>query len=773
MIFILRSIKVNNAMKLLMRVFIIIEVAGVLNGTFGYNTALINDTTSLQKVAEDRSGRMKEIIVPFELNIFQNYLNNHLLADANCSFNRSFYKENIKYGGFVVKFDQYYNKYIIENAQVFVMAKNDGKYYLIDHSINVGIPNINKTVSREDAYDIAIKYVLSLAPTSDSAFSSASILKDKDSLVILKDNKGAEPNYFLAHRVNVKTNSDEYVVFISAVDGNIIKRSQSKRFLSPGEADTKYDGVKAISTYYSGGQYYLECHTRGVCRIIQCEDPCVYYGEWGERDCEGDPIFIPYDADNAWDTYKDATQALYSYEKASDYYYNTFDRIGYDNDSGDLRIIYDYALDSTWPVDDNNQMLSSAFTWPTRKYIQCGFGGVRDDNDTTTDWVAVDVIGHEYAHLVSASTVGFQYDDESGATDEAYSDIFGTLIEYYAIPGSANYKMFSQVYTDPSHCLRDLTNPKNKLDPSTYGGNYWFPRCIGTYYDGECHKNSNIPSHWFYLLSEGGSGTNDHGVSYSITGIGKNNVGEILYYALENFLGSYCTFSDLRDYTWDAAYYLGWAQQYGQKIYDAWDAVGVYNNCTMNEDNITISNDTISTEESYIAAAYFDGKKSITVSNTTVSNSGGSLDLYATNTITLSPGFWAKSGSSFNARIYDVDIPPSPKRHIQINGKSTEQYESQSFYCFPNPFNSSIRIYYSFNAGLQNGSKINNANIYIISITGKYVNMIYDGTISDGKHFIDWNGKMKNGELCASGVYLCLIKIDGTVRFVKKITYLR
>ena len=46
--------------------------------------------------------------------------------------------------------------------------------------------------------------------------------------------------------------------------------------------------------------------------------------------------------------------------------------------------------------------------------------------------VSIEVAGHEMTHGVTAATAGLIYRDESGGLNEAMSDIFGTMIEFYA-----------------------------------------------------------------------------------------------------------------------------------------------------------------------------------------------------------------------------------------------------------------------------------------------------------------------------------------------------
>jgi len=49
-----------------------------------------------------------------------------------------------------------------------------------------------------------------------------------------------------------------------------------------------------------------------------------------------------------------------------------------------------------------------------------------------TPLTTLDICGHEITHGVTENTAGLNYQDESGALNEGFSDIFGTSIEFYA-----------------------------------------------------------------------------------------------------------------------------------------------------------------------------------------------------------------------------------------------------------------------------------------------------------------------------------------------------
>ncbi|HIO26164.1 MAG TPA: T9SS type A sorting domain-containing protein, partial [Flavobacteriaceae bacterium] len=104
-------------------------------------------------------------------------------------------------------------------------------------------------------------------------------------------------------------------------------------------------------------------------------------------------------------------------------------------------------------------------------------------------------------------------------------------------------------------------------------GSYWYS---GSGDNGGVHYNSGVQNFWFYLLTEGGSGTNDNGDSFSVTSIGMNAAASIAYRNLSVYLNSSSQYSDARAGAIQAAkdlYGAGSAEEIA--VTNAWYAVGV------------------------------------------------------------------------------------------------------------------------------------------------------------------------------------------------------
>lgn len=269
------------------------------------------------------------------------------------------------------------------------------------------------------------------------------------------------------------------------------------------------------------------------------------------------------DTDNNWnnvnanrDQY--ATDAQWGSEGTYDYYFTKFGRNSIDNAGFALVSYLHYS------VNFNN-----AF-WDGQRMT---YG---DGSGTSTPLCALDVASHEVSHGLTSSTANLVYANESGALNESFSDIFGTAVEFFHRPSRANWT----VGEDIGNAFRSMSNPNALGDPDTYDGNNWVQTngCTPTQNNDQCgvHSNSGVQNFWFYLLSQGGSGTNDNGDAYSVTGITMDSAAAIAYRNLVVYLTQSSDFNDARFYSIQAAIDLfGGCSPQHISVTNAWHAVGV------------------------------------------------------------------------------------------------------------------------------------------------------------------------------------------------------
>ena len=294
-----------------------------------------------------------------------------------------------------------------------------------------------------------------------------------------------------------------------------------------------------------------------------------------------------------------AYDAHWGMQKTYDYFLNTFQRASYDNKNS---IIYQLINPEKTSLLGMAEVINNAAAY--NKYFYFMYYG-RGDGETFLPLVSLDIIAHEFTHLVTANNrdaneKGLVYQGESGALNESFSDIFATCVEYNANETTSDWTIGEDICIDDPY-TRDLSNPNvcyeyGKLTPcpDTYLGEYYVDPTDITNDQGGVHTNSGIQNFWFYLLCMGGEGTNDNGNSYKVEGIGLKKAEQIAYRNLIHYLPSDATFEDARFGSIEACKDLYPENpSYLESVINAWYAVGVGN------EYITSAND-IYDKESFI-----------------------------------------------------------------------------------------------------------------------------------------------------------------------------
>lgn len=267
------------------------------------------------------------------------------------------------------------------------------------------------------------------------------------------------------------------------------------------------------------------------------------------------------DADNYWnnvnaqlDQY--AADAHWGAEKTYDFYWTKFGRNSI----------------------DGNGMLMLSYVHYDVNYVNAFWDGTEmtygDGDGTYTPLTSLDVTGHEISHGVTERTSNLVYQDEPGAMNESFSDCMGNAIRYYGKqPASVDWLIGDEIGGTP---FRSMSDPNAYGDPDTYQGVNW--KAPGSGDNGGVHSNSGVMNHWFYLLSEGGTGTNDNGDAYTVVGLGINTAAAICFRMNTVYLVTNSQYADARTYALQAAIDLyGPCTNEVIQTANAWHAVGVGN----------------------------------------------------------------------------------------------------------------------------------------------------------------------------------------------------
>ncbi|MBK8955182.1 MAG: M4 family metallopeptidase [Saprospiraceae bacterium] len=224
---------------------------------------------------------------------------------------------------------------------------------------------------------------------------------------------------------------------------------------------------------------------------------------------------------------KNAVSAHYNAGLAYEYYLNTHARNSINGKGGTIISIINIT-------EAGGGGLDNAF-WNGEAMFY-GNGGTAFNSLAKS----LDVAGHEMSHGVIQSTANLAYENESGAINESFADIFGCMID------RDDWKLGEDVVklsAFPSGALRDMSNPHNGAQSNDFGR--WQPKHVseqykGTLDNGGVHINSGIPNHAFYLFVK-------ELAKSSSEEQGKVIAEKIFYRALSNYLTRSSNFKDLRN----------------------------------------------------------------------------------------------------------------------------------------------------------------------------------------------------------------------------------
>ncbi|RKE23550.1 M4 family metallopeptidase [Streptomyces sp. TLI_171] len=258
-----------------------------------------------------------------------------------------------------------------------------------------------------------------------------------------------------------------------------------------------------------------------------------------------------------------AVDASYGLAKTWDYYKDSFNRSGIRND-GKGAPAYVHVDTSLLNAFYDDSCFCMAF----------GDGSSQNSNTPVT---ALDVAGHEMSHGVTAATANLNYSGESGGLNEATSDIFGTMVEFYANnAGDPGDYYIGEKLNMSGGYMRRMDNPA--ADGSSLG--CWSSSAGSV----DVHYSSGIGNHFFYLAAEGTGAKTIGGRAHNgttcnndtFTGIGKDKAAAVWYRALTTYMTSTTTYSSARTATLQAAADLyGANSQERYLVSKAWAAVSV------------------------------------------------------------------------------------------------------------------------------------------------------------------------------------------------------
>lgn len=470
-----------------------------------------------------------------------------------------FKKENDDIEGVVLKYKQVYNGIEVEGSTIIINIDNNG---VIRSIVGTIIPELYLNNNLCSPIKITLRDAIEINNREfNNSHESIKILDVKTTIFndfIIKNSKKVKVVRY-SYRVNSVVGFNESIVYVDAINGDIITKVENTKKLIDGSEPTKQIGaVKSTNKFideknFIGQRDSIEFITDGnginsfgykkkfkIVGYFKFPDVFNYYlmdksrnitiynarnegtvGQLSDNNFVSGLLHTIPIVSSHFMTFNDSVSvdAISNISMVYDFFSNKFDRKGYDNKNSNINVIIHPGLnyEDSFSIDgdllvfgDNSPQKGLPFT------------------------VGLDTIGHEYTHSIIRSEVDPLSTNETGAINEALSDVFGCLIEFNYKYLTPDWSIGEDIFK--GNALRDISNPKRDNRPEQYGEYLDYPSEID---EGGIHANSGIITKTLYLVSEGGNFN-----SYKIRGIGKDELAKILYNVITKGLTPNCGFQE-------------------------------------------------------------------------------------------------------------------------------------------------------------------------------------------------------------------------------------
>ena len=457
-----------------------------------------------------------------------------------------------------LRFDQRVSSVRVFGGQVVQQVGEDGATLSVSGTIDEGLSlDVRATLRADQA-----------AREAERASPRGSIALGEPELVVLV----LEAGPVLCWTTWVRLDHQLERVFVDARAGGVVHRySDLRTEAAVGLGAGVWGDRKKVSADSSGGGFRAEDRLRPP--ALATYDLRYSLSAAGEALSTGriDPALVASDADNDWTD--GAVVDAHAYAGWTyDYYFKRHGRRGIDG--------RDLAVRSVTHFVPRSFEFANAFWDPFSNAMFYGDG----DREFAAFSGALDVVAHELTHGVTQYTWDGIYEGESGALNEAFSDVMGTGAEFFHQAAGAGRLQADWFlgedltfrFDPPRTAVRSMENPAlfcsaslGQCDPDHYSRRY-----RGRADGGGVHHNSAIANQAFYLLAEGGvnrtSGRRVDGLGAG----GRERAERVFYRGFTAYLTPSATFRDARAATIRAARDL-YGEADAAQVAIAWSAVGV------------------------------------------------------------------------------------------------------------------------------------------------------------------------------------------------------
>jgi Zn-dependent metalloprotease len=346
-----------------------------------------------------------------------------------------------------------------------------------------------------------------------------------------------------------------WALVIDALDGQLLQRANRILDANVAGRGTDLRGVpRNLNVWQANNNHFLIDTSKPMFRAgtdpVQKPEGAITIADARNKkanELQGSDVFLITSANPAqWDI-ADGVSAAYNFSETYEYFLAQHARNSLDGQGGNITAIvrvgeYDNA------------------SWNGNLKIML-FGTVQPYAG------ALDVVGHELTHGLTENSANLVYENQPGALNESFSDIFGEMVEAH-VEGQPDWKMGTRL----NKIFRDFKNPGSLI---IEGANRPYPSKMSEFLQlpntddadhGGVHLNSSIMNHCFWLLAEGLPGA-----------IGLRDAERIFFRTLTQHLQAQSQFVDTRLGAIASAEALfGVGSTQALKTAEAFDAVEIF-----------------------------------------------------------------------------------------------------------------------------------------------------------------------------------------------------
>ncbi len=334
----------------------------------------------------------------------------------------------------------------------------------------------------------------------------------------------------LTWMVDVHGRLDErWQVFVDAETGEVIKRYDRVMHDGPvvGSGTDLTNTTRALNTYQIGTSYYLIDASKAMFKPSVSTFPNDARGAiytLDARNTDSLLYFVTATTPSGFTTVKGAVSAAFYGSKVYDYFKTAHNRDAIDGKGSTITMVVNFA-----------QNYNNAF-WNGQMMV---FGN--GDGSAFSDLAGgIDVMAHEMTHGVVENSANLVYENQPGALNESFADVFGVLYEFYVRGAGGNWFLGEDVTTPgiAGDVLRNMQDPG--ASNVAFSGQQ--PAHMSQYQNlpntsqgdhGGVHVNSGIPNKAFYLFA-------------TSAGMTVEDAGRVYYRALTTYLTRNAQFVDAR-----------------------------------------------------------------------------------------------------------------------------------------------------------------------------------------------------------------------------------